>query len=161
MIIPNWLHGYAATKSGATVRAALRAGDPIDVPSLGGEAEAYRERWENLQDVVNQGRLLPEVQPRLVDRTLIDDAQADSSAKGRVDLHDSLAALTELPGGAGEFFHELLSPAPDRERLRRLSAPFHGTVKFEADNMQSAATLHFEGGRDWPDALGGAWSTLR
>lgn len=161
MTFPNWLHGYAATEHGKPVRALLRAGNPLDPSQLGPEAEAYRERWENLQEDINRDRLPLRDQPMAVARTIIDDAQADSVAKGRVDLPEALAALTGLPGGAGDFFHELLSPAPDREKLRRLSAPFHGTVRFEEDGKQSTATLHFEGGGSWPEAIGGDWTSER
>lgn len=161
MTIPNWLHGYAATEHGKPVRALLRAGKAVDTTQLGPEAGAYRERWEGLQDDINRHRLpLPE-QPIAVARTIVDDAQADSVAKGRVDLPDALVALTGLPGGAGDFFHELLAPTPDRETLRRLSAPFHGSFRFEEDGKQSTATLHFEGGDSWPAALGGEWTSER
>lgn len=161
MNIPNWLHGYAATEDGSTVRAALRAGRPVDLEDLGPAAYAYRDRWLQLQEDINHNRLPLLEQPQVVSRGLVDAAQADSVATGRVDLHDALVALTALPGGAGDFFHELLSPTPDRYILRRLSAPFHGSFRFEGDGMQSTATLHFEGGDSWPEALGGDWTSER
>lgn len=159
MSIPNWLYGYARTPEGSGVLAAVRAGDTPDVEALGPGAEMYRRRWEQLQEDIAAGVPLDVDALSTVTRELVDNAQADTVATGRVDLHDSLAALTGLPGGAGDFFHEFLSPEPDRYLLRLLSAPFHGNVKFEDSSRQATATLYFEDGHDWPAVLGGSWTS--
>ena len=158
---PSWLHGYAATPDGKPVRSQIRALQQVDLSDLPDTAWSYRDRWEALQEALDAGTRIDPQGVTVVSRTLVDDAQADSVASGRVDLRDSLVALTGLPGGAGDFFHELLSPNPDRTLLRKLSAPFHGSIRFEESSMQSEATLHFEGGGHWPESLGGPWQHER
>lgn len=156
-----WMHGYAATPAGAALRPALLAGDPVDDTLVDDTALAYQEKWAQLQRQLDDGVKVDRNDIRTVTRTLIDGAQADSSSAGRVDLHDPLAALTSLPGGAGDFFHELMGAAPDRKRLRSLSAPFNGAVKFEDESLQAEATLHFMRGDAWAEELGGAWGSER
>lgn len=157
MTTPNWLYGYAEVTPDFDID---EVGDSGMIPAYP-EAEEYRERWEALQHELNSGKVQRKAGLTTCSRTLVDAAQADSVAAGRVDLNTAFHALSSLPGGAGDFFHELLSADPDPKVLKRLSAAFNGSFTFEPDGRQSTATLHFRGGEDWPEPLGGTWTSER
>lgn len=88
---------------------------------------------------------------------LVDVAQADNTAAGRVDLTQELHSLCSIPV-LGEFVHELTGPAPDRRRLRELGAPFDAWSRFESNGRQAAASLTVRGPTVWHGSLGGDWS---
>lgn len=160
MNISPWIYGLASTSAGKGLRTALNQGVPESELRFGPDAASYRKRWEQLQQALRDGSPIHPDRVVRVSRPLLDVAQADTLEQGRVDLTAEAKTLMSMPGGAGTFFTEMLSAAPDRKRLLSLSAPFHGTVHFEAGGKQGRATLHVLG-RDllWPDELGGAWTS--
>lgn len=155
MNLEPWLHAYATTPEGAAVRDAITAGD--EAPLATPEALAYRNRWNELQATIRARGSVNRSAVRSVTRTLVDVAQADSSAAGKIDLAQPMHDLLALPGGAGDYFHELLAAAPDRALLRRVGAAFNARSRFEKEGMQSTATLYFQGGDAMPESLGGEW----
>lgn len=157
MTTSNWIYGFAEITPGLDASDALES----EVVRSHPQALEFRQRWEDLQLELAAGRTVPKGQVTTCARTLVDAAQADSVAMGRVDLNAAFQALCELPGGAGGFFRELLSSEPDVRVLKQLSAAFNGSFSFEADGRQSTATLHFQGDEDWPEALGGTWTSER
>lgn len=121
-------------------------------PDLMGEFTEFVEAKNILWD----GRGRSGVPAEIVRVPVIDAAQVDSKAAGRVDLNDELAALTDLPG-AGDFFHEVTGSSPNRARLRVLGYPFHGWSRFERDGMQGRAGVTITDPGVWRDSLGGLW----
>lgn len=160
MSISPWVYGLASTSAGKGLRSALNQGMPESELPLGPAAESYRTRWEHLQQAIRGGEPIRPDRVVRVSRPLVDAAQADTLAQGRVDLTAEAKLLMTLPGGAGAFFTEMLSANPERKRLLGLSAPFHGSVQFETGGKQGRATLHLRG-RDlpWPEELGGTWTS--
>lgn len=121
-------------------------------PDLIGEYREFSDATRELWDKRGGSGIRAEVAVVPV----VDVAQVDSKAAGKVDLVDELVGLTDLPG-AGDFFHEVTAAVPDRKKLRALGYPFHGWSRFEREGMQGRAGVTITHPGVWHESLGGLW----
>lgn len=127
-----------------------------ELASLCPELTDELDRFLEEKDLLWRTRGICRIPATVARVPVVDAAQVDSKAAGKVDLADELVGLTDLPG-AGDFFHELTGAAPNRTRLRRLGYPFHGWTRFEREGVQARGGVTITQPGVWHESLGGLW----